>query len=390
MASPPDQPPGERSRRAAGRLSRSERRMLATRAVQLYLEVATGRRPPRTVRHLVTPDVADWLKERRGALAAQYLDRTPAWARRSSGLAQPRVRRIQVLPRDEPSVIDVVALIEDHQQRISVITAALTGTARGWRVSALEHLDHGRHVTHPDRSDDLARLPSAGASPLTALKADIAIVRGAAAHALLDAESATSPAATSQYKSVAEHLQERAIKLVDQLAPTVRTELASVRAAARQAEVQAEQAPDRRSSERLGDQKRRLGRRAKALHAELDVATSATPRTPIDRGDRRGVEALLGPRPATEIGQRAWDDAAATIRAYRSTWDVTDNRRPLGPLPPPGPQRDARDQMVQTVKAKLQEICNADIAALGRTAPAIYDPFVPKPPSRDIGVAEGP
>jgi hypothetical protein len=70
--------------------------------------------------------------------------------------------------------------------------------------------------------------------------------------------------------------------------------------------------------------------------------------------DRPGyVLEALGPVPASTRGRRAWRQAAAEIEQYRSTYQITDPDRALGPEPH-DPTQQADRQRARTAIARVQ------------------------------------
>ncbi len=95
------------------------------------------------------------------------------------------------------------------------------------------------------------------------------------------------------------------------------------------------------------------------------------------------VRDLLGPIPESTRGRRAWRQAAAAIEDYRSSYDVREPDRALGPAPRDPGQRAAwqhAHQLVERVHGKQRAERDRQPAALDRTTQERSDR--PRPPQR--------
>lgn len=149
-------------------------RAFAVHAVRMYLEVAAGRRPPRTMTGLATP------------LAVAQLHDAAARARDTQRPG--RIRRIAVhrAGRDQA---DVAALIADHDGLVTAVTIRLQQVGRRWQISDVHQLDRGHHHTHtPTPAGELTP-----AQQHAARWFDVAVLNGAATAAEHRARTAATP-----------------------------------------------------------------------------------------------------------------------------------------------------------------------------------------------------
>ena len=142
----------------------SDLRAVAAQAVRLYLEVACGRRPPRTMTGVATPLVAAQLQD---AAARAREDQRPG-----------RIHRI-ALRRPTRDSAEITALIRDHAGDVSAVTMQLQQVGRRWQIADVAQLDRGHHHTHAQTVVD-QRTP---AEQLAERRFDVAVLHGAAATA---------------------------------------------------------------------------------------------------------------------------------------------------------------------------------------------------------------
>jgi hypothetical protein len=278
-------------------------RILAVDSVQLCLEVTAGRRPPQTLAGRITGDVAQWLRANAGATA------TPG-----------RVHRL-ALHRIVDQV-DITALIRAPDRSVSALTMQLRVVDQRWRITTVDHLQRGQHVTHPEPINnhrrawriqrgvegsapaDATGMPAppgpAGSAPFTF---DLAILHGAAAADQHRASIATDAVTRAAYAA-------RAGYWLD--------------------------------------------------HADRITSYTATLRRPDPDQPAANVTALLGRRPSSGTARSIWDQAATAIDTYRRTWHITEQTLPLGT--PRAPSHDASGQQlhrrrtIARVNALLREM----------------------------------
>ena len=278
-------------------------RTLVVHSVQMCLEIASGRRPPRTLDGIGNRDVSRWLRTYAGTV-----DRPG------------RIHRIALQRNAER--IDVTALIRDADRSFSVMTMQLRQADRRWLIATVDHLHRGQQRTHfePDRSGhEHARSRQATQRPTPADTAvpddlahfertrravDLAILRGAAAADLHRASTTSSARERVRLESRAGYWRDHADRIASQ-------------------------------------------------HVSVDG----------DLGQPAPhLLAMLGPQPADGEARDLWHQAAGVIDAYRRTWKITDKTLPLGtPTAIDGrAQRRDREHSVTRINALLGKMTALD------------------------------
>lgn len=171
----------------ARRLDRRQLQIIAGRAVQLYVEVALGRRPPRTLDRFSSPDARVALREQFGSERRSVL----------------KLERITIHPPVDRRV-DITALVRDDDEAVSVVALELQARGDRWVISDARHLRRGRHYTSP------APMDQSTSPETTSPTVDLAILRGAAAQAALAAADAAHPSEVERLTSLAALFRHRA------------------------------------------------------------------------------------------------------------------------------------------------------------------------------------
>ena len=271
----------------------SDLRAVAAHAVRMYLEVACGRRPPRTMTGLATPLAAAQLQEAAGRARD---DQRPG-----------RIHRI-ALHRPTHDSAEITALIRDNDGHVSAVTMQLQQVGRRWQLADIAHLDRGHHHTHTQTVADY-RPPK---KQLAERRFDVAVLNGAAAAADQRARSADAPEHGAGDARVAARLRQRAQRLAAALPDTPQPST-----------------------------------RAPAM---------PSPSEPTAKDGRAYQVALLGPRPGEGQTRGLWNAAAKLVDGYRLRWNVTDPVNALGAVPSRGTQRDDRKRTLTRVSGLVRDM----------------------------------